>query len=105
MSQFHLYAFISNNLIRAALLKVVVVRNYLLPTISKIGTPRFRRFMLTLVPWKALQELKEISDMMHKTSLEIFESKKQALLEGDEAMAKQIAQGKDIMSVLCKTSL
>ena len=61
--------------------------------------------MLNRVPWKALQDIKEISDTMHRTSVEIFESKKQALLEGDEAVAKQIAQGKDIMSVLSKPSI
>ena len=94
---------ILNYEIRAAFLRVVIARNYLLPTLGKIGPPRFRRLMLTLIPWKALQEVKEISDTMHKTSLEIFESKKRAFLEGDAAVVKQIGQGKDIMSILRKT--
>jgi len=99
VSLFRFYAFIFNYVIRSALLKVLIVRNYLLPTVIKIGTSEFRRFMLTLVPWKALREIKEISDTMHRTSLEIFESKK-ALIEGDEVAMQ--AQGRNIISILCK---
>jgi hypothetical protein len=37
---------------------------------------------------------------MHHTSVEILESKKRALREGDEAVARQIGRGQDIMSIL-----
>ena len=39
-------------------------------------------------------------DVLHKTTVEIFEAKKKALEEGDEAVAQQIGQGKDFMSIL-----
>ncbi len=38
---------------------------------------------------------------MHNTSVEIFEAKKRALGEGDEAVERQVAMGKDVMSILC----
>ena len=39
-------------------------------------------------------------DVLHNTTVEIFESKKKALEEGDEAVTRQISQGKDFMSIL-----
>ena len=44
--------------------------------------------------------MRDIVDVMYNTSVEIFESKKKALAEGDEALATQIGKGKDIMSIL-----
>jgi hypothetical protein len=40
-------------------------------------------------------------DIMDKTSTEIFQSKKVALQQGNEALLKQVGRGKDIMSILC----
>ena len=39
-------------------------------------------------------------DVLHNTTVEIFEAKKKALEEGDEAVTQQIGQGKDFMSIL-----
>ena len=39
---------------------------------------------------------------MHDTSIKILEGKKRALEKGDDAVVHQIAEGRDIMSVLCK---
>jgi hypothetical protein len=72
---------------------------YLAPLI-RIGTPKFRRFILGLIPWKTLHEIRDITDVIHNTSVEIINSKKRALEDGDEAVAKQIGQGKDILSIL-----
>jgi hypothetical protein len=55
---------------------------------------------MDLLPWKALHDIRDISDLFHKTSLEILEDKRRALAEGDEAVERQIGQGKDIMSIL-----
>ena len=52
--------------------------------------------------WKNLRDVTEIVDVMHNTSVEILESKKKALAQGDEALASQIGQGKDIMSILSR---
>jgi len=70
------------------------------PPLSKIGTPKFRRFVVKLIPWKVVQDFLEIVDMIYDTSVEIVESKRKALAGGDEALKRQIAQGKDIMSIL-----
>lgn len=37
---------------------------------------------------------------MHKTSTKIFEGKKKALEKGDDAVVHQVAEGRDIMSIL-----
>lgn len=54
------------------------------------------------MPNKTLHKLRDIIDTMHGTSVEILESKKKALQEGDEAVALQVGQGKDILSILCE---
>jgi hypothetical protein len=72
---------------------------YLTPLV-RIGTPKFRRFILDLLPWKTLHQLRDISDVIHNTSVEIVNSKKQALEDGDDTVARQIGQGKDILSIL-----
>jgi hypothetical protein len=79
---------------------MVLARSYLLPTLIKIGPPKFRRWIVDRIPWKNPQQLREIIDVMHNTSVEIFEKKKRALQEGDAAVSQQIGQGKDIISIL-----
>jgi hypothetical protein len=74
---------------------------YLAPLV-RIGTPKFRRFILNLIPWKALHQIRDISGIIHNTAVDIINSKKRALEDGDEAVARQIGQGKDILSVLSK---
>ena len=77
---------------------------YLAP-LARLGTPKFRRFVLNLIPWKTLHQLRDISDVIHNTAVEIINSKKRALEDGDEAVAKQIGQGKDILSILSRAFL
>jgi len=61
-------------------------------------------YVSTLVypAWKPLHELRDISDVIHNTAVEIINSKKRALKDGDEAVARQIGQGKDILSILSR---
>jgi hypothetical protein len=80
---------------------MVFVRNFLLTTLVKIGPPKFRRFMVDLMPFKNVRQLRDIVDILDSTATEILEAKRRALREGDEAVARQIGQGKDVMSVLC----
>lgn len=63
------------------------------------------RAVADLIPWKALQTFLNIADVMHNTSVEVFEKKKAAFEQGDKAAVHQVGQGKDIMSVLCGRSL
>jgi len=83
------------------LLKIEFLKMYLAPLV-KLGTPKFRRCILNLIPWKPLHELRDISDVIHNTAVEIINSKKRALKDGDEAVARQIGQGKDILSILSR---
>ena len=53
-----------------------------------------------MLPWKSLHELRDLSDVLYKTSMEILESKKAALKAGDEAIKQQVGEGKDILSIL-----
>ena len=90
---------------RPAQFKLYLVRNFLLPTLIKLGPPKFRRFIVDLMPFKNVRKLRDLVDIMHNTSVEIFESKKRALLEGDEAVRNQIGRGKDIISILSMVSV
>lgn len=66
----------------------------------KIGTPKFRRFVLDLLPWKNLHEMRDIVDLLANTSVEIFEEKMKALEKGDTTVTQQIDEGNDIMGIL-----
>jgi hypothetical protein len=61
--------------------------------------------MVNLLPWKDLHDLRDIVDTMYKTSVEIFELKKRAMIDEDEAVATQIGLGKDILSTLSTRTL
>ena len=71
---------------------------------AKIGTPRFRRAIVDLIPSESVVRLRDIIDTFRETSVEILEAKKEALRRGDQALAAQIGQGKDIISILCAIS-
>uniref|UniRef100_A0A8H7Y036 Cytochrome P450 n=1 Tax=Psilocybe cubensis TaxID=181762 RepID=A0A8H7Y036_PSICU len=77
----------------------------LMPTLSKIGTPAFRRFIVDHLPFKVVKEVRDIIDVLYETAVEIFDSKKKALEAGDEALAAQVGRGKDIISILMKANM
>ncbi|CCM05747.1 uncharacterized protein FIBRA_07979 [Fibroporia radiculosa] len=85
------------------LVKLPVVR-LMLPYLTKIGPPAFRRFVISLVPDNDVQRIKSIVDTMDFQSRTIFEKKKTALLQGDEAILQQVGEGKDIMSILMRAN-
>ncbi|KAG6887811.1 hypothetical protein C0995_012548 [Termitomyces sp. Mi166 len=88
-----------------AMMKMVIEREYLLPTLVKIGSPRFRRWVVDHFPYRNLHEIRDIVDTWDRTTIKIFEGKKQALEEGDEVLAKQIGQAKDLLSILMKANM
>jgi hypothetical protein len=63
----------------------------------KLGTPRIWRTVINVLPWNRLHKLRDIVDTMYDTSFELFNEKKQALVN-DEASFKN--KHKDLMSVL-----
>ncbi|KAJ3860683.1 cytochrome P450 [Lentinula novae-zelandiae] len=75
---------------------------YVLPLVSNIGPPSFRRFVINILPWKNLHQMRDIADYMYKVAVDIFEEKKRTLEAGDEAIKNQIGKGKDVISVLMK---
>ncbi|RPD54899.1 cytochrome P450 [Lentinus tigrinus ALCF2SS1-7] len=77
----------------------------LLPYVTDFGTPVLRRKLLELVPNPAVQKMKDIVDTIWRQSEEIYESKKRALEQGDEAVAQQIGEGKDLMSILLQANM
>lgn len=70
----------------------------------KFGSPNFRRNLLKWLPYGTAQRLQRIVDVMDNTSNSIYAQKKDALAKGDEAVVRQVGQGKDIISVLCEFS-
>ncbi|KAG5641071.1 hypothetical protein DXG03_006073, partial [Asterophora parasitica] len=75
-------------------------REYLLPTFVNIGTPRFRRFVVNVLPWKSIRRMRDMINNMDATVTHIFEEKKRALAEGDEVLKTKVGEAKDIMSIL-----
>lgn len=71
-----------------------------LPFLVKLGPPKFRAFVVKMVPSKRVQRVREMVEIMAQTSNEVFEAKKRALQAGGNALADQIGHGKDIMSIL-----
>lgn len=76
----------------------------LLPYIGNIGPAWFRRKVVDWTPSKAVHKLRDIVDVMHSTSIEIYQTKKAALEAGEDALMSQVANGKDIMTILCTCS-
>ncbi|KAJ3553546.1 hypothetical protein NM688_g3552 [Phlebia brevispora] len=72
---------------------------------TKFGPASLRRKIVDLVPDPNLQELKDVVDIMDMRSKEILESKRAALRAGDEAVKKQVGEGKDIMSILLRANM
>ncbi|KAF8968283.1 cytochrome P450 [Flammula alnicola] len=100
----HPFSEAAKNLVPTAS-KMRIASALLLVPLSRIGPPKFRRFVVDILPWKDLHAVRNIVDVLYNTSVEIFESKKKALSEGDEALANQIGQGKDIMSILMRANM
>ncbi|KAJ3795928.1 cytochrome P450 [Lentinula aff. detonsa] len=76
-----------------------------LPYVSWIGTPAFRRSIVNRLPWKDLHHLRDMVDYMYRIAQVIYESKKRALEKGDQAIALQIGRGKDLISILMKENM
>ncbi|KAI0073885.1 cytochrome P450 [Panus rudis PR-1116 ss-1] len=70
-----------------------------------LGPPSSRRWLAGIVPSKRLQKIKHIVDIMDKNTKDILQKKRDALAAGDEAVVQQVAQGKDIMSILLRANM
>jgi len=62
------------------------------------------RWLAANIPSPTINTLYKLSTIMHKTAVEVFETKKRALAEGDAAVSDQVAGGKDLLSILCMSN-
>ncbi|KAI0073887.1 cytochrome P450 [Panus rudis PR-1116 ss-1] len=76
-----------------------------LPLLDYLGPASFRQWLAGKAPSKGIRELKHIVDTMDESTKNILRKKRQALSAGDEAVVEQVAQGKDIMSILLRANM
>ncbi|KAF7969442.1 hypothetical protein HWV62_27339 [Athelia sp. TMB] len=72
----------------------------LLPYVSELGTPAFRRALVERIPSEDVQNVRRIVDMMEEVSRDIVHSKQRN--NGDAS--GQVGAGKDIMSILLRAN-
>ncbi len=70
---------------------------------SKVKSPRFLGSLVGLIPMARVRKLKTMVDIMESKSREILASKKLAVEKMDEG--DSVAEGKDIMTILCANFL
>ncbi|KAE9385219.1 cytochrome P450 [Gymnopus androsaceus JB14] len=85
----HKYSLIIKNLVQASVRSTIFTRTLLMNS----------------VPWKAVHEVRDMVMYRHEFSVKVYEEKKRALEEGDEAVMRQLGQGKDILSILMKDNI
>ena len=66
------------------------------PFLAKVGTPRFRRWVVERLRIPEVAQGRHIVDTLYQTSIEIYESKKKSL---DDELLK-LGRGKDVISIL-----
>ncbi|KAI0791323.1 cytochrome P450 [Abortiporus biennis] len=69
------------------------------PWITKIGSAKFRRRILELLPWKRMQKILEISDMLERTGRDILTHSRETMSNGDVP-----EDGRDILKVLLEAN-
>lgn len=83
---------------------IILARVFIWPWVVNIGSPGFQRAVVNALPWKGLHDVRDMIDVMHTTSVEIFEATKRSLEKGEDLSAR-IGGGKDIMSILIKANM
>ena len=76
-----------------------------LPHIPKIGSSAWRRKVLEMIPIQSIKTATAMVDVMHSAGQKIIRETNEALEKGDDAVHELVSEGKDIMSVLCTSSL
>ncbi|KAG2017966.1 cytochrome P450 [Coprinopsis cinerea AmutBmut pab1-1] len=70
-----------------------------------LGGKRLQRFFADNLTFGAPRRLRDIIDIMHSTSVEIFQLKQRALAEGDDVVSSRIAKGRDVLSILMRANM
>lgn len=76
----------------------------LLPLLIRLFPRPFLRRLAEITPYAPIQRVLRISDTMQATAEDVLAKKRAALARGDKALMQQIGEGKDIMSILRKSS-
>ncbi|CAE6536761.1 unnamed protein product, partial [Rhizoctonia solani] len=71
-----------------------------LTTLVNLGSSVFRRAVVDRLPFKRVQDMKSVADIMDSTAVHIYQKKKAALASG--TLESEIAAGQDIISMLLK---
>ncbi|KAJ3855140.1 cytochrome P450 [Lentinula lateritia] len=100
----HKYSTVIKDLV-PALSQLGFARTYLLPLSMKVLPTNIRTFIMNITPWKTLHDVRDMVNYMHELSVEIYEEKKRAFEEGDEAVVRQIGNGKDLLSIMMKENM
>ena len=82
----------------------LMVPRQLFPYLLRIFHPKFLKVMGQIVPWRNLNHIIKLVDIMNANARNIYETKKSLLNSGDEATTKQVGDGKDIISLLSASS-
>ena len=72
----------------------------LLPYIPDIGPRWLQGLFASFAPHGGVRRMKNFIDRMHEESKRIYRAKLDALARGDEAVEKQVGEGRDVMSIL-----
>ncbi|KAH7873381.1 cytochrome P450 [Lentinula edodes] len=100
----HKYSTVIKDLV-PALSQLGFARTYLLPLSVKVLPTNVRTFIMNITPWRTLHDVRDMVNYMHELSVEIYEEKKRAFEEGDEAVVRQIGKGKDLLSIMMKENM
>ncbi|RXW14175.1 hypothetical protein EST38_g11675 [Candolleomyces aberdarensis] len=95
-SEEHPYATSLKGFIGAVNYPPVMAARLLLLPYSGFLSPKIQRAIIDFLPWKQMHRIRDMVDIMHNTSLDIFEATKRSANEGEGR--------KDIMSVLFKAN-
>ncbi|KAI0370635.1 cytochrome P450 [Pilatotrama ljubarskyi] len=75
------------------------------PYIEAFVPRAIRNLAAEWLPYKPFQRIRGLSLTLHERSLEIYNEKKAALQRGDEGLKCQVAEGKDLMSLLLRANM
>lgn len=88
------------------------------PAVTKLGVwrrllPWFRNtfpkswltFATGVFPWEPLRNMRAISDSVCGIARQILRHKVEVIKQGGDALANEVGEGKDLMSVLRKSSI
>lgn len=65
------------------------------------------KFVGRVLPWPRLNHLMDLAEAMNTQASRVYEAKKRLLESGDDLTAKQVGEGKDLISLLsmCSTAM